>query len=85
MASDPFGVLYKSQPRMFIHQSLRNCGAVLELAGMAKAKGFDVAFGADGHFTNDIKLNEGFDASAPLKSHSVRSAKRFLESHPGVA
>lgn len=84
MSKDAFGLLYDGQPKMLVHQSLENCGSVLELVRLAESKGYKVSFNTDGHFTNDIKINEGFDAGSPMKSHSVRSATRFLNSHPGV-
>jgi hypothetical protein len=80
----PFGDLYQNAPKFVVHGSLRNCTSVLELAKLAESKGFEVSFD-EGGFANDIKLNEGFDSSAPVRNHSVRTAKRFIESHPGCA
>jgi hypothetical protein len=78
----PFGDVYDNAPAFIIHGSLKNCTSVLELAELAQSKGFDVSF-QYGNFANDIKLNEGFDKSAPVRSHSVRTAQRFLQGHPG--
>jgi hypothetical protein len=78
----PFGDLYQNSPKLIIHGRLQNCKSVKELAQLAKEKGFEVQVEPSG-FMHDVKLNEGFDAGAPLRNHSLRSAKRFLETHPG--
>jgi len=82
MSYSPFGDLYRNKPKCVIHGRLRNCTTVLQLAQLAQSKGYDVSFDSGG-FVNDIKLTEGFDAGAPTRNHSVRSATRFLELHPG--
>lgn len=84
MTYTPFGNIYTNAPRFVIHHSLRNCSSVIDLAEMAKSKGFEVSFD-EGGFVNDIRLNEGFDAGAPVRNHSVRTARRFIEQHPGCA
>jgi hypothetical protein len=78
----PFGELYNNRPKCVIHGRLKNCTTVQELAQLANAKGYEVLFD-EGGFANDIKLSEGFDAESPVRNHSVRTARRFLERHPG--
>ena len=82
MRYDPLGELYDNKPKMLVHGSLVQCSSVRELARLAESKGFDVQVEPSG-FMHDIRLNAGYDASAPMRHHSVRSAKRFLEQHPG--
>jgi len=82
MKYEPFGELYDNKPRFIIHGRLANCKAVIDLAKQASEKGFHVSY-EESHFINDVKLNEGYDKSAPMRSHSIRTAKRFLDTHPG--
>lgn len=84
MTYTPLGNIYANAPRLVIHYSLRHCSSVIDLARMAELKGFEVSFD-EGGFVNDIRLNEGFDCSAPVRNHSVRTARRFIEQHPGCA
>lgn len=84
MTYTPFGDIYANAPKFVIHHSLRHCTSVIELAELAASKGFEVSFDHGG-FVNDVRLNEGFDSSAPVRNHSVRTARRFIEHHPGCA
>lgn len=83
MNQDPFDTLYSNRPRLVVHSSLRNCISVIELAKLAKSKGYEVEV-QDARMINDVILSEGYDAGAPRRSHSIRSARLFLERHPGV-
>jgi hypothetical protein len=78
-----FGALYENKPKFIVHGRLKNCTSVRDLVSLASSKGFDVSFEPSG-FVNDIRLSEGYDASAPLRHHTIRSARRFLEQHPGA-
>lgn len=81
--SQTMGQVWDNRPKLIIHQRLENCASVQELARLAVSKGFNVTLQASG-FLHDVKLNEGNDSSSTLRSHTIRSAKRFLELHPGV-
>lgn len=81
-AYTPFGELYSNSPKMIVHGRLRNCATVRSLIDLAQSKGYEVRFEPSG-FVNDVKLHEGFDNSAPMRNHTVRSAQRLLEAHPG--
>lgn len=83
MTQAHFDSPYTNRPRLVIHSSLKHCGTVVELAKLAQAKGYQVET-QDAHMINDVMIHEGFDNSAPLRNHSVRTAKRFLERHPGA-
>jgi hypothetical protein len=84
MTYEPFGELYDNRPQFIIHGRLKNCKAVMDLAATAAEKGFQVSY-QESRFINDVKLNEGYDKNAPMRSHSVRTAKRFLDTHPGCS
>ena len=75
--------VWRNRPKLIIHGRLQNCGSVRELADLAVSKGFEIEVHPSG-FMHDVKLHEGSDASAPLRNHTVRSARRFLELHPGA-
>jgi hypothetical protein len=81
--SQTMAQVWDNRPKLIIHQRLENCASVQDLAKLATSKGFDVTVQVSG-FLHDVKLNEGSDSSAALRSHTIRSAKRFLELHPGV-
>lgn len=72
----------ESYPRLIIHGRFQNCATVRQLAKLAEAKGYRVEIDYNG-FLHDVKLSEGFDSSAPIKDHTIRSAQRYLEQHPG--
>lgn len=82
---NPFDVLYQNRPELVFHESLRYSKSAMELAELARSKGYAVSLSSGGGFVNDIQLHEGFDHRAPVRSHSIRSARRFLEAHPGVS
>lgn len=75
--------VWDNRPRLIIHGRLQNCATVRQLAKLAKSKGFEVEVQSSG-FMHDVKLHEGFDSGAPLRNHTVRSAQRFFEQHPGI-
>lgn len=84
MSSNAFGALFDDRrPQVIIHSSLKGYSSTIELARLAKSKGFEVVL-KDTSMASQTMIHEGFDCSAPLKTHNFRSAKRFLETHPGV-
>lgn len=84
MKQNPFGVLYHNRPELVLHETLKNSGAAMRLLELARSKGYAVSVSTTGGFINAIRLHEGLDNHAPMRSHSIRSATRFLEEHPGI-
>ena len=80
---ESFAGFEDNKPEVVIHERLKNCTSVLELAQIAEAKGFRVKF-EPGGFLNDLKINEGFNRKSPARNHTIRSGRRFLETHPGI-
>lgn len=84
MAKNSFGALFDDRrPQVIIHSSLQRSSATQELMRLAESKGFEVVLN-DGIMASQAMIHEGYDRTAPLKNHNFRSAKRFLEYHPGV-
>ena len=83
MTYSPFGTLQENRPRFLVPERLQHCATVAELARLAESKGYLVSV-ESGAFINDIRMHEGFDNSTPLRNHTVRSARRIIESHPGA-
>lgn len=81
--SQTMAEVWDNRPKLIIHSRLENCSSVISLARLAESKGYQVTMQASG-FLHDVKLHEGSDSTATMRSHTIRSAKRFLESHPGV-
>lgn len=77
------GEVWDNRPRLIIHSSLKNCATVHKLARLAESKGFQIEV-QDSGLMHDVKLHEGFDSGAPLRNHTIRSAQRFFEQHPGA-
>lgn len=84
MKHNPFGVLYCSRPELVLHETLKNSGAAARLLELARSKGYAVSLSTTGGFVSAVRLHEGTDSSAPMRNHSIRSATRFLEEHPGI-
>lgn len=80
---NPFSLLHSSKPRMVVQNRIRHFKTVTELIRQAEVKGYDVSF-EHGHSTHEIKLSEGMDDLAPVRSHTIQSARRYLERHPGL-
>jgi tRNA(Phe) wybutosine-synthesizing methylase Tyw3 len=78
----PFAGLYGNAPELIIHGRLQNVATAQKLAALAKQKGFKVLTGQGG-FRRDVRLNEGFDVNAPVRDHTLMSALRYIENHPG--
>lgn len=82
MSITPFAGLYGNAPELIIHSRLKHVASARKLAEMAEQKGYKVIIG-EGGFRRDVKLNEGFDVNSPVRDHSLMSAMRFIEQHPG--
>ena len=84
MAKNSFGALFDDRrPQVIIHSSLQRSSATQELVRLAESKGFEVVLN-DRSMASQTMIHEGYDRTAPLRNHNFRSAKRFLECHPGV-
>lgn len=80
---NPFSLLYSSRPRMVIQNRIKHFKTVTQLVQLAESKGYDVSF-EHGASMHEIQLSDGQDSLAPMRSHSIMSAQRYLQNHPGL-
>lgn len=81
---NPFSLLHSSKPRMVVQSRIRHYRSVIDLVRQAEQKGYDVSF-EHGHSMHEVRLSEGTDDLAPVRSHTIQSAQRYLEKHPGLS
>lgn len=82
MSSNPFSLLYTSRPKLYIHSRARHYGSTRQLIDLAQKKGYDVFFEERGG-AHDVRISEGTSDTAPMRSHSITSAAKYLQGHPG--
>lgn len=83
MTYEPFAELYDSRPVIHIREQLRHCASVIDLASKARAKGFEVLY-TPGGFVNDVIIRPSQNEEERGQNHTIRSAKRFIESYSGL-
>lgn len=76
---EPFAELRQDRPVLLVAERLKNCATVLELARVARAKGFEVLT-APGGFAQDIRIEDG----STTRNYTVRGAKLFIDRLDGV-
>ena len=76
---EPFAELYDKKPVLVIREQLRHCASVINLVTEARAKGFEVQY-FHGGFINDAIIKSSHDEEHG-QNHTIRSAKRAIESY----